>query len=88
MFAYNGFTAFNTRNHYLFDSISLGEHPDVVASERMSGADVANPECTEEAAILDAVMLSDGSLVGRDGDDCTQVLHPSRSCWLMSETPL
>ena len=58
----------------LFDSISVGEHPDVVASERMSGADIANPERTEEAAVLDAVMLSDGSLVGRDGDDCTQVL--------------
>ena len=59
----------------LFDSISVGEHPDVVASERMSGANIANPECTEEAAFLDAVMLSDGSLVGRDGDDCTQVLQ-------------
>ena len=59
----------------LFDSISVGEHPDVVASERMSGADIANPERTEEAAVLDAVMLSDGSLVGRDGDDCTQVLQ-------------
>ena len=59
----------------LFDSISVGEHPDVLASERMSGADIANPERTEEAAVLDAVMLSDGSLVGRDGDDCTQVLQ-------------
>ena len=59
----------------LFDSISVGEHPDVVASERMSGVDIANPERTEEAAVLDAVMLSDGSLVGRDGDDCTQVLQ-------------
>ena len=59
----------------LFDSISVGEHPDVVASERMSGADIANPERIEEAAVLDAVMLSDGSLVGRDGDDCTQVLQ-------------
>ena len=59
----------------LFDSISVGEHPDVVASERMSGADIANPERTEEATVLDAVMLLDGSLVGRDGDDCTKVLQ-------------
>ena len=58
-----------------FDSISVGEHPDVVASERISGADIANPQRTEEAAVLDAVLLSDGSLVGRDGDDCTQVLQ-------------
>ena len=28
----------------LFDFISVGEHPDVVASERMLGADIANPE--------------------------------------------
>ena len=59
----------------LFDSISVGGHPDVVASERIWGADIANPERTDEAAVLDAVMLSDGSLVGRDGDDCTQVLQ-------------
>ena len=60
----------------LFDSISVGEHPDVVASKRMSGTDIANPERTEEAVVLDAVMLSDGSLVGRNGDDGTQVLQP------------
>ena len=59
----------------LFEFISVGEHPDVVASEWMSGAHIPNPERTEEAAVLDAVMLSEGSLVGRDGDDCTQVLQ-------------
>ena len=48
----------------------------MLASERMLGAETTNPGRTEEAAVLDALMLSDGSLVGRNGDDCTQPLQP------------
>ena len=62
----------------VFDNMSIGDHPDVIAAEKQSGADIAgarNGDLDDGEVILDAVMLSDGALLNRDGNDVPQVLQ-------------
>ena len=47
----------------MIDNISIGDHPDVIAAEKQSGADIAGAregEMDDGEVVLDAVMLSDG----------------------------
>ena len=62
----------------VFDNMSIGDHPDVIAAEKQSGADIAGArkgDLADGDVILDAVMLSDGALLNRDGNDVPQVLQ-------------
>ena len=62
----------------VFDNMSIGDHPDVIAAEKQSGADIAGErkgDLDDGEVILDAVMLSDGALLNRDGNDVPQVLQ-------------
>ena len=62
----------------VFDNMSGGDHPDVIAAKRQSGADIAGAkkgDLDDGEVILDVVMLSDGSLLNRDGNDVPQVLQ-------------
>ena len=62
----------------VFDNMSIGDHPDVIAAEKQSGADIAGArkgDLDDGEVILDAVMLSDGSVLNRDGNDVPQVLQ-------------
>ena len=62
----------------VFDNVSIGDHPDVIAPEKQSGADIAGArkgDLDDGEVILDAVMLLDGSLLNRDGNDVPQVLQ-------------
>ena len=48
----------------VFDNVSIGDHPDVIAAEKQSGADIAGArkgDLDDGEVILDAVMLSDGA---------------------------
>ena len=50
----------------VFDSMSIADHPDVMAAEKQSSADIAGArkgDLDDGEVILDAVMLSDGSLL-------------------------
>ena len=49
--------------------MSIGDHPDVIAAEKQSGADIAGArkgDLDDGEVILDAVIFSDGSLLNRD----------------------
>ena len=62
----------------VLDNMSISDHPDVIAAEKQSGADIAGPrkgDLDDGEVILDAVMLWDGSLLNRDGNDVRQVLQ-------------
>ena len=62
----------------IFDNMSIGDYPDVIAAEKQSGADIAaarKGDLDDGEVILDAVMLSDGALLNRDGNDVPQVLQ-------------
>ena len=62
----------------VFDNVSIGDHPDVIAAEKQSGADIAGArkgDLDDGEVILDAVMLSDGALLNQDGNDVPQVLQ-------------
>ena len=62
----------------IFDNMCIGDHPDVIAAEKQSGADIAGArkgDLDDGEVILDAVMLSDGALLKRDGNDVPQVLQ-------------
>ena len=62
----------------VFDNMSIGDHPDVIAAEKQSPADIAGVrkgDLVDGEGILDAVMLSDGSLLNREGNDVPQVLQ-------------
>ena len=62
----------------VFDKMSTGDHPGVIAAEKQSGADIAGArkgDLDDGERILDVVMLSDGSLLNRDGNDVPQVLQ-------------
>ena len=61
-----------------FDNMSIGDHPDVIAVEKQSPADIAaarKGDLDDGVVILDAVMLSDGSLLNRDRNDVPQVIQ-------------
>ena len=61
----------------VFDNMSIGDHPGVIAAEKQFGADIAGArkgDLDDGEVILDAVMLSDGALLNRDGNDVPQVL--------------
>ena len=65
----------------VFDNMSIGDHPDVIAAEKQSGADIAGArkaDLNDGEGMLDAVMLSDGALWNRDGNDVPQVLQSIR----------
>ena len=60
----------------VFDNMSIGDHPDVIAAEMQSGADITGArkgDSDDGEVILDAVMLSDGALLNRDGNDVPQI---------------
>ena len=60
----------------VFDNMSIVDHPDVIAAEKQSGADIARArkgDSDDVEVILDVVVLSDGSLLNRDGNDVPQV---------------
>ena len=62
----------------VFDNMSIGDHPDVIAAEKQSAADIAGArkgDLDDGEVIFDAVMLSDGALLNRDGTDVPQVLQ-------------
>ena len=62
----------------VFDNMSIGDHPDVIAAEKPSGADIAGArkgDLDDSEVISGVVMLSDGSLLNRDGNDVPQVLQ-------------
>ena len=62
----------------IFDNLSIGDHRDVIAAEKQSGADIAEArkgDLDDGEVILDAVMVSDGALLNRDGNDVPQVLQ-------------
>ena len=62
----------------VFDNMSIYDHPDVIAAEKQSGADIAGArkgDLDDGEVILDVVMLSDGALLNRDGNDVPQVLQ-------------
>ena len=65
----------------IFDNMSIGDHADVIAAEKQSGADIAaarRADLDDGEVILDAVMLSDGALLNRDRNDVPQVLQSIR----------
>ena len=62
----------------VFDGMSIGDHLDVIAAKKQSGADITRArkgDLDDGEVILDAVMLSDGSLLNRDGTNVPQVLQ-------------
>ena len=62
----------------IFDNMSIGDHPDVIAAEKQSGADIAaarKGDLDDGEVISDVVVLSDGALLNRDGNDVPQVLQ-------------
>ena len=62
----------------MFDNMSIGDHRDVIAAEKQSGADIVGArkgDLEDGEVLLDDVMLSDASLLNRDGNDMPQVLQ-------------
>ena len=50
----------------VFDNMSIGDHPDVIAAEKQSGADIARArkgDLDDGEVICDVAMLSDGSIL-------------------------
>ena len=59
----------------VFDDMSIGDHPDVIAAEEQSRADIAGAregDLDGREMIFHAIMLSDGSILNRDGTDATR----------------
>ena len=62
----------------VFDNMSIGDHPDVTAAIKQSGADIAGArkgDFNDGEVILDVVMVSNGLLLNGDGNDVPQVLQ-------------
>ena len=62
----------------VFYNMSIGDHLDVIAAKKQSGADIAGArkgDLADGEVILDAVVLSNGALLNRDGNDVPQVLQ-------------
>ena len=56
------------------DTVSIADHPEVIAAETLAGADIANRDRAQGGEIMDAVMLADGRILARDEDDGPQVI--------------
>ena len=62
----------------VFDNMSIGDRPNVIAAEKQSVADIAGArkgDLDGGEVIFDAVMLSDGTLLNRDGNNVPQVMQ-------------
>ena len=56
----------------VFGNMSIGDHPDVIGAEKQSRADIAGARKGDvdcDRVILDAVMLTGGTLLNRDRND-------------------